>query len=103
MKKIRIAIVGLGKIARDQHLPSLAANDAFELVGVASPHHRLDGAPSFRSIEELLQAVPGITAVSLCTTPQVRYQIARHALEQGLHVLLEKPPGVTVSEVLALI
>lgn len=103
MPKIRIAIVGLGKIARDQHLPSLAANDAFELVGVASPHHRLDDVPSFRSIEDLLQAVPGVAAVALCTTPQVRYQIARHALEQGLHVLLEKPPGVTVSEVLALI
>ena len=103
MKRIKIAIVGLGKIARDQHVPTIVANDAFELVGVASPHHRLDGVPSFSSIDELLQAVPGVAAVALCTTPQVRYQIARHALEQGLHVLLEKPPGATVSEALALV
>ena len=31
MAKTRIAIVGLGKIARDQHIPAIAASDAFEL------------------------------------------------------------------------
>jgi D-galactose 1-dehydrogenase len=102
MKKIKLAIVGLGKIARDQHLPALAASDAFELVGVASPHNSLQGVPSFADLQSLLNAVPDIEAVSLCTTPQVRYEIARLALQRGLHVLLEKPPGATVSEVVAL-
>jgi D-galactose 1-dehydrogenase len=102
MAKIKIAIVGLGKIARDQHIPSLHSSDAFELAGIASPHHKLDAVPSFGDIETLLREVPGIEAVALCTTPQVRYGIARFALAQGLHVLLEKPPGVTVSEVRAL-
>jgi D-galactose 1-dehydrogenase len=100
--KIKIAIVGLGKIARDQHIPSLHSSDSFELAGVASPHHRLDGVPSFGDIESLLREVPGIEAVALCTTPQVRYDIAHFALAQRRHVLLEKPPGVTVSEVRAL-
>jgi D-galactose 1-dehydrogenase len=102
MAKIKIAIVGLGKIARDQHIPSLHSSDAYELVGIASPHHKLDGVPSFGDIETLLREVPAIQAVALCTTPQVRYGIARFALAQGRHVLLEKPPGVTVSEVRAL-
>ena len=102
MAKIKIAIVGLGKIARDQHVPTLNASGAFDLAGVASPHHSLDGVPSFRDIEALLNAVPDVAAVALCTTPQVRYDIARAALERGRHVLLEKPPGVTVSEVRAL-
>ena len=102
MAKIRLAIAGLGKIARDQHLPSLEASDAFELVGVASPHNSLDHVPSFKDLDSLLKAVPGIDAVSLCTTPQVRFDIARLALQRGLHVLLEKPPGATVSEVIAL-
>jgi D-galactose 1-dehydrogenase len=100
--KTRIAIIGLGKIARDEHVPALAASDEFELAGVASPHHKLEGVPSYGDIQTLLKVVPDIAAVSLCTTPQVRYEIARFALERGLHVLLEKPPGVTVSEVLAL-
>jgi D-galactose 1-dehydrogenase len=102
MSKVKIAIVGLGKIARDQHIPSLHSSGSFELVGIASPNHKLDGVPSFGDIETLLREVPGIEALALCTTPQVRYDIARFALAQGRHVLLEKPPGVTVSEVRAL-
>ncbi len=103
MTKIKIAIVGLGKIARDQHVPSIAASPDFELMAVASPHHGLEDLPSYKSIEALLQALPEVEAVALCTTPQVRFDIARFALEHGKHVLLEKPPGVTVSEVRALI
>jgi D-galactose 1-dehydrogenase len=103
MSTIKIAIVGMGKIARDQHVPSLAANSAFELVAVASPHGKLDGVPNFADMESMLRAMPEVSAVALCTTPQVRYDLARSALLQGKHVLLEKPPGVTVSEVLALI
>jgi D-galactose 1-dehydrogenase len=99
---INIAIVGLGKIARDQHLPALAANPAYKLIAVASPHNKLESLPSYKSLDALLQAHPDVTAVSLCTTPQVRYEVALRALEHGCHVLLEKPPGVTVSEVSAL-
>src|SRR5579862_5513997 len=51
----------------------------------------------------MLKAMPTIEAVALCTTPQVRSALSRSALLQGKHVLLEKPPGVTVSEVLDLI
>ena len=103
MTPIKIAIVGLGKIARDQHIPALAADDSFELIAVASPHSRLDGVPSYGDIQAMLRAVPAVSAVALCTTPQVRYEAARYAIENGRHVLLEKPPGMTVSEVLELI
>ena len=102
MAPIKIALVGLGKIARDQHIPALHANGAFELTAVASPHHKLEGLPNFDDLTALIAGAPGVTAVALCTPPQVRYDIARQALQAGLHVLLEKPPGVTVGEVLAL-
>jgi D-galactose 1-dehydrogenase len=94
--------VGFGKIAKDQHVPALAADANFELVGVASRHHTLEGVPSFPSLDALLQGVPDIDAVSICTPPQVRYEIARAALNQGRHVMLEKPPGATLGEVTAL-
>jgi D-galactose 1-dehydrogenase len=100
---IKLAIVGMGKIARDQHLPSLAANPDYQLVAVASPNHRLDGVPNYRDIQTLLREQPDIEAVSICTPPQVRYEIARHALEQNRHVMLEKPPGATLNEVAALV
>lgn len=100
---IRIALVGVGKIARDQHVPALAANPSYALVGAASPHHQLEGVPHFMSIEAMLGALPDTEAVSICTPPQVRYDIARYALLQGRHVMLEKPPGATLNEVSALI
>ncbi len=103
MARIKIAIVGLGKIARDQHVPALAANDQFELIAGASPHSRLQGLPHYADLATLLRAEPGVSSVALCTTPQVRYDSARYALLQGRHVLLEKPPGMTVSEVLELV
>jgi D-galactose 1-dehydrogenase len=99
---IKIALVGLGKIARDEHIPALRANNAFELTAVASPHHKLEGVPNFGDLTALIAGAPEVTAVALCTPPQVRYDIARQALQAGLHVLLEKPPGVTVSEVVSL-
>jgi D-galactose 1-dehydrogenase len=102
MATIKIALLGLGKIARDQHIPALAANDDFELIAVASPHNKLSGLPNFSDLPTLLEAVPEVGAVAICTTPQVRFDIARHALQHGLHVLLEKPPGMSVSEVIAL-
>ncbi len=98
-----IAIVGLGKIARDQHLPSISANGAFRLIATASPHNRLDHVPAYKDTAELLAARKDVEAVALCTTPQVRYGVARLALEHGCHVLLEKPPGATLGEVRELV
>ena len=99
MNPIRIAVVGLGKIARDQHLPSIRASNAFELLAVASPHSRLDTLPSYDSLELLLTAHPDVQAVALCMPPQARAAIARVALRRGCHVLLEKPPGTSIAEV----
>jgi D-galactose 1-dehydrogenase len=102
MPPIRIAVVGMGKIACDQHLPAIAGDPCFELVGVASPHHRHARVPSHPDLPALLAAVPHVDAVSICTPPQVRYAVARDALLRGCHVMLEKPPAATVSEVVAL-
>lgn len=96
---IRIAVVGIGKIARDQHLPALAKDKEFQLVAAASRHGTVGGIPNFQDIETLMQAVPAIEAVSLCMPPQFRHDAARAAILAGKHVFLEKPPGATVSEV----
>ena len=99
MTAIKLAIVGVGKIVRDQHLPAIAANPDFDLVATASRHGTVDGVPAFKSIEELLADGPEIDAVSLCMPPQYRYEAAAAAIKAGKHVFLEKPPGATISEV----
>lgn len=99
----KLAIVGVGKIARDQHIPAIAANPDFELTATASRNAEVGGVPAWRDLKTLLEARPEVTCVSLCTPPQVRYADARLALESGRHVMLEKPPGATLSEVQDLI
>lgn len=99
MTGIKIGIVGVGKIARDQHIPSLAADPDFELAAVASRAHVDVGVPAFPSLEAMLEQGPAIEAVALCTPPQVRWRTAVAALNAGKHVFLEKPPGVSVGEV----
>jgi len=99
MAAIRIALVGIGKIARDQHLPAIAANPDYELAAVVSRHNPGLEAPYFESLDALFAQGPVVDAVALCTPPQVRYDMAAAALARGLHVFLEKPPGATLAEV----
>ncbi|MBR0724573.1 Gfo/Idh/MocA family protein [Bradyrhizobium manausense] len=98
MTALRIAIVGFGKIARDQHVGAIAATPGAVLAAVASRNASLPGLPHFATIEELLEKGPEIDAVSLCTPPQVRRAQAVAALAAGKHVMLEKPPGIGVAE-----
>ncbi len=100
---IKIAIVGVGKIVRDQHAPVLRADRDYEIVAAASPHSTLEGVANYHSVDAMFAAHPEINAVAICTPPQFRHAMARKALLAGKHVLLEKPPGATVAEVLDLV
>jgi D-galactose 1-dehydrogenase len=94
-----IGIIGLGKIAQDQHIPVIRANPDFRLLAVSSQRGlTLDDVPhAFTSHDDLLK-LADLDAVAVCTPPQVRHVIAREALRAGKHVLLEKPPAATLSE-----
>ena len=100
---IRMGLVGLGKIARDEHLPAIAHTEGAELVAVASRNASAEGYACYPDLAAMLAGRPDIAAVILCQPPQVRYEAARAALLAGKHVFLEKPPGATLSEVEALV
>jgi predicted dehydrogenase len=100
---LRLALIGIGKIARDQHLPAIAASEDFELVAAVSRHASVEGVANFTDIEALVASGLAVDAVSLCTPPVGRHVIAARALAAGWHVMLEKPPGATLSEVRALV
>lgn len=97
MQRIRVGIIGLGKIALDEHVPALCANSAFEIVATVSAGPTLDGVPVFADAPSLFAATPALDAVAICTPPQAHFTAAKLALEKGLHVLLEKPPCPTVA------
>src|SRR3990170_7227002 len=95
---IRLALVGVGKIARDQHLPAIAADARFELVATARKHGRVERTPGYETLAHLLAAELQLDAVSICTPPVGRSLIAIAAIEAGLDVMVEKPPAATLSE-----
>jgi len=93
----KIALAGIGKIARDQHVPAIARTGAFTLAATLSRSERLPGVPGYQSFEALHAAHPDLSAIALCTPPQARTELACAALEAGLDVLLEKPPAASLS------
>ena len=103
MTAIRVALVGAGKIARDQHVPALASTEGIELAAVADPNGSIDGVVHFKTLDEMLASEHKIDAVAICTPPLARHAMAAAALKAGKHVLLEKPPGATISELTPLI
>lgn len=98
MKPIKIAIIGFGKIAADQHLPSIQGNERFELVASSSRSGQ-GVAQSFTDWREMIDKVDGLEAVAITTPPEPRYEIAHACIEKSLHCLLEKPPTAGLAEI----
>lgn len=98
----KLALVGIGKIARDQHIPAISANPDWSLEATVSRHASVDGIASFTELQALLEARPDISTISLAIPPQPRFAYAEAALRAGKHVMLEKPPGQSLAECFAL-
>ncbi|MBT9382871.1 Gfo/Idh/MocA family oxidoreductase [Pseudooceanicola sp. CBS1P-1] len=99
---MEIALIGIGKIALDQHVPAIAASPDWELAATVSRAGTVEGTPAFTDFDELLVTRPDIRVISLCLPPVPRFDYASKALAAGRHVMLEKPPGATLAECHAL-
>lgn len=101
---MRLALVGVGKVARGLHLPALCGPGPcpFSLVATASRRSQVAGVPAFRGLDALLAAVPGIDALSICTPSVGRSALVKTALAAGCHVMLEKPPADTLGSLEAM-
>lgn len=99
----KVALAGVGKIARDRHLPALARSDSFELIAAIDPRGLVAempaGVATFTDIDSMLASGIVVDAVSVCTPPASRHDLARAALDAGLQVMLEAPPAANVIEV----
>ncbi|MFD1913666.1 Gfo/Idh/MocA family protein [Halodurantibacterium flavum] len=99
---MKVALVGIGKIALDQHVPAIAASDDWDLAATVSRNGQVEGVEAFADIATMLSARPDIEVVSLCLPPAPRFAVAEAVLHAGRHLMLEKPPGATLAEVHAL-
>ena len=96
---MKVALVGIGKIALAQHVPAIAASPDWDLAATASLHGTVPGVESFADIGSLLAARPDIGTVSLSLPPVPRFAVAAAVLQAGRNLMLEKPPGATLAEV----
>ena len=98
----RIALVGAGSIGR-RHLAAIAATEAVELVAIVDPQPEAEalaaraGVPFFREIADMLRAVSPEGAI-IATPTEAHLAPARTALENGCHILIEKPITATLDE-----
>ncbi|MFN3576467.1 MAG: Gfo/Idh/MocA family protein [Tabrizicola sp.] len=99
MARVKVALVGIGKIALDQHVPAIAASPDWELAATVSRKGSVPGVQAFTDFAAFLAERPDVPVVSLCLPPVPRFDHAEAALLAGRHVMLEKPPGATLAEV----
>lgn len=105
MSKLRIGIIGTGGIARGRHLPCFQRNQHATLAAVADV--MADSATAVAA-EYGIPAVYGdyremiekeqLDAVVVCTPNKFHAPATIYALEQGLHVLCEKPMALDPAE-----
>ena len=95
---LRGAILGLGNVALEAHLPGFTRRDDVEIVAVADVARErraavarlLPGARWYDSAESLL-VEEQLDFVDICTPPSSHAGLITGALARGLHVLCEKP------------
>jgi UDP-N-acetylglucosamine 3-dehydrogenase len=110
MKKIRIGIIGAGKIAERTHLPQYAASKQAEVVAICDiikkKADRLAGmykVPKVYADYKKMIKEAGIDAVSVCTPNYLHAPMTIFAAKNKKHVLCEKPMSITVKDMKAMI
>jgi len=104
-RKIRVAMIGAGRMAARVHYPSLASFDDVEFAGICDiDAGRLNAVgdqfgianryTDYRKMVE--ETVPD--AVYAVGQPHVMYDIWMWCLQQGLHLYIEKPMGITLHQ-----
>lgn len=106
MKTLATAVLGLGRVAWQFHLPQIREHHGYKLVGVVDPleDRRREAVSEYRcaayaSLDELLKskAEPLDLIVIASPTPFHTDQ-ALAAFEQGIDVLCDKPMASTLAE-----
>ena len=103
MAKARIGVIGAGWWATQFHIPSLKKYEKADLVGIADVKPEkaaaaadyYDVGDTYDDHRELLAA--GVDGVVIAVQHAYHYEVARDALDAGVHVLVEKPMTLTAA------
>ncbi|MDZ8091279.1 MAG: Gfo/Idh/MocA family oxidoreductase [Nostoc sp. DedQUE05] len=105
--KINIAVIGVGRWGVHL-LRNFLAHPQVNVVAVVDPHpERLAAVKQQFNLEKNvllttqwqdLKTVPGLTGVAIATPATTHYALIKDALQQGYHVLAEKPLTLNLAE-----
>src|SRR5206468_9390178 len=104
--RIRVAFIGAGRQANWRHYPSVASMPDVELVAVcdlvpekATETAKRWGIPkTYQDCKPMLEETQP-DAVYVIMPPQLVFEPASYVLQQGLHLFIEKPPGVNLHQI----
>ncbi|GIP35181.1 Gfo/Idh/MocA family protein [Paenibacillus sp. J2TS4] len=103
MKKVRIGFIGVGGMA-EGHLKTLRKVEAAEITAVfdinearARQIAKEYDATAYESSEKLMDSGQ-VDAIFICTPPFARDSIEEAAAKRGIHLLAEKPIGLSLEE-----
>ena len=90
------AIVGLGNVALNGHVPGWKSNSEFQIVAGADPHSERRNLfsralPEAFCTDTLAQLPKDLDFIDICTPPNTHFKLVMEALERGWNVLCEKP------------
>lgn len=106
MTNIRTAVIGVGSMGR-WHADKYAALPESELVAVVDADRDRAQAVAdelgTEATDDFRELIGRVDAVSVVTPTSLHYDVARALLENGIHVLVEKPITSTVDQARALV
>jgi predicted dehydrogenase len=101
-EKIKVGVIGLGMIG-PAHIEAIRRLGNAEVVAVATTTDARKKADAlgveyaFDNWRDMLD-MEGLQAVHICTPNDLHFEMAKTALEKGLHVVCDKPLAMTVKE-----
>tara|TARA_B100000123_G_scaffold271542_1_gene251656 strand:- start:293 stop:1288 length:996 start_codon:yes stop_codon:yes gene_type:complete len=105
MKKMNFAIIGLGYWGKNYYR-ILNSNDNINLSAVVDSNQNInldEGTKHFPDLEDLLNSKINIDAAIIATPTNIHYEITKKLLNNGIHVLVEKPLSTKADEASELI
>jgi UDP-N-acetyl-2-amino-2-deoxyglucuronate dehydrogenase len=102
MEKIKFAVIGAGHIGK-RHAEMVSRHEGAELVAMCDLRSQEEcgvdaSVPFFRSVEEMLAAVPECDVVCVCSPNGLHAAHSLAALEARKHVVVEKPMALTKAD-----
>jgi predicted dehydrogenase len=110
-KQLRIALIGCGGNMRGAHIPRIQEDGSAELTAVVDTSEEQATAlmdkwgkkvPFYTDYRQMIRS-HDLDAIMISSPHSMHYEQAKYAIDQGLHVLVEKPLTISSKHTRALI